>query len=140
MVSDVLVESVFHNFQAINILVDGWVELEEYEKACSALEWMYGVMDSLHYNPTTMLLILVKLASLYEEQKQPERTKAAFRQAAELVRKNSKQELHAEADFLQIEKAREMLISTPEGNHALLIRIATKMGESYAEIVNEVLQ
>ena len=97
-------------------------------------------MESMHYNPTTLLLILVKLAGLYEEHGQPERAKAAFRQAAELVKKNSKQEVHAEADFLQIEKAREMLISAPEGNLALLLQIAEKMGEAYAEIVNEVLE
>lgn len=56
------------------------------------------------------------------------------------MKKNSKQEVHAEADFLQIEKAREMLISAPEGNLALLLQIAEKMGEAYAEIVNEVLE
>lgn len=140
MVSDALVQSVFHDFQAVNILAEGWIAMGQQEKACSALEWMYGVMDSLRYNPTTMLLILVKLASLYEEQEQTEKAKAAIRQAAELVKKNSKQEFHAEADFLQIEKAREMLISAPEGNQALLISIAAKMGNSYAEIVNEVLQ
>lgn len=140
MVSDALVESVFHDFQAISILAEGWIALGEHEKACSALKWMYGVMDSLHYNPTTMMLILVKLASMYNEQNQIEKAKAAFRQAAELVKKNSKQEIRAEADFLQIEKVREMLISAPDGNQALLINIATHMGDAYAEIVNEVLQ
>jgi len=140
MVSDELVTSVFHDFQAINILAEGWIALGQHEKACSALRWMYGIMESMHYNPTTMLLILVKLAGLYEEQEQPERAKAAFKQAAELVKKNSKQEVYAEADFLKIEKAREMLISAPEGNLALLLQIAEKMGEAYAKIVNEVLQ
>ena len=140
MASDELVTSVFHDFQAINILAEGWITLGQHEKACSALRWMYGVMESMHYNPTTMLLILVKLAGLYEEQEQPERAKAAFKQAAELVKKNSKQEVYAEADFLKIEMAREMLISAPEGNMALLLQIAEKMGEAYAEIVNEVLQ
>ena len=33
-----------------------------------------------------------------------------------------------------------MLISAPEGNLALLLQIAEKMGEAYAEIVNEVLE
>lgn len=140
MVSDALVESVFHDFLAINILAEGWIALGQQEKACAALKWMYGVMDSLHYNPTTLLLILMKLAGLYEEQNQPENAKAAFRQAAELVKKNSKQEVYAEADFLQIEKARELLISAPEGNQALLINIAAQMGEAYAQIVNDVLQ
>lgn len=140
MVSDALMASVFHDFQAINILAEGWIALGQQEKACSALEWMYGVMESMHYNPTTLLLTLVKLAALYEEQDQSENAKAAFRQAAELVKKNNKQEVYAEADFLNIEKAREMLISAPEGNQALLINIATHMGEAYAQIVNEVLQ
>lgn len=140
MVSDALIESVFHDFQAVNILADGWIALGQQEKACSALKWMYGVMEAMHYNPTTLLLILMKLAGLYQEENHHEHAKAAFRQAAELVRKNSRQEVHADADFLQIEKAREMLISAPEGNQALLINIATQMGETYAEIVNEVLQ
>lgn len=139
MVSDALVESVFHDFQAVNILAEGWIALDQQEKACSALEWMYGVMDSLHFNPTTMLLILVKLAGLYREQEQTEKAKAAFRQAAELINKNSKQEIRADADFLLIKESREMLISATEGNRALLINIATHMGEAYAQIVNEVL-
>jgi len=120
--------------------VDGWSELGDYDKACSALKWMYGVMDSLRYNPTTMLLILMKLAGLYETQNQTENAKASFRQAALLVKENSRQEFNAEADFLQIEKAREMMVSAPEGNRALLVSIAEKMGEAYAETVNGVLQ
>ena len=140
MVSDALVSSVFHDFQAVNILAEGWIALGQQEKACSALEWMYGVMDSLHYNPTTMFLIQVKLASLRDDLEQPEKAKAAFRQAAQLVRQNSRQEFHAEADFLQIGEAREMLISAPAGNQALLLQIASKMGEAYAGIVREVLQ
>lgn len=140
MVSDALVTSVFQDFQAINILAEGWIALGEPEKACSALKWMHGVMDSMHYNPTTLLLILTKLAGLYEEQKQPESAKDAFRQAAQLVKENSRQEVYAEADFLQIQEAREMLTSAPEGNQALLTDIAAKMGDAYAEIVNGVLQ
>lgn len=140
MVSDALVESVFHDFQAVNILAEGWIALGQQEKACSALEWMYAVMDSLHYNPTSMMLILVKLAGMYNEQNQIEKAKSAFRQAAQLIQKNSRQEIHAEADFLQIKEARELLISAPEGNYALLLQIAEKMGEDYAEVVNEVLQ
>lgn len=140
MVSDALIESVFHDFQAVNILAESWIDLGQQKKACSALEWMYGVMDSLHFNPTTMLLILAKLASLYNDLEQTEKAKAAFRQAAELINKNSKQEIRADADFLQIKEAREMLISATEGNRALLINIATHTGEAYAEIVNEVLQ
>lgn len=139
LVSDALVESVFHGFQAVNILAEGWIALEQQEKACAALQWMYGVMESMHYNPTTMLLILMKQAGLYEEQEQTEKAKAAFLQAAELVKKNSKQEVHAEADFLQIEKARELLISATDGNQALLANVAAQMGEAYAEIVNAVL-
>jgi len=139
MVSDALIESVFHDFQSVNILAESWIALEQQEKACAALEWMYGVMESLHYNPTTMMLILVKLAGLYKEQSQTEKAKAAFRKAAELVKENSKQEFHAEADFLQIKEAREMLISAPDGNHALLDSIATHMGEEYSEVVNKVL-
>ena len=138
--SDALVESVFHDFQTVNILAEGWIVLGQQEKACSVLEWMYGVMDSMHYNPTTMLLLLVKLASLYKEQEQTEKAKAAFRLAAEQVKKNSKQEIRADADFLLIKEAREMLISAPDGNQALLINIATQMGEPFAEIVKEVLQ
>ena len=140
IVSDALVESVFHDFQAANVLAEGWIALGQQEKACSVLEWMYGVMDSMHYNPTTMLLLLVKLASLYLDQEQTEKAIASFRLAAELVKENNKQEIRADADFLMIKEAREMLISAPDGNQALLISIATQMGESFAEIVNEVLQ
>lgn len=139
MVSDALINSVFHDFQAINILAEGWIDLGQPEKACSALEWMYGVMDSLYFNPTTMLLILAKLASLYNDLEQTDKAKAAFRQAAERINQNSRQEIHADADFLKIKEAREMLISATEGNRALLINIATQMGEDYAQIVNEVL-
>ena len=85
-------------------------------------------------------ILLLTFCRIGAYQKELRSREAAFRQAAELVKKNSKQEVHAEADFLQIEKAREMLISAPEGNLALLLQIAEKMGEAYAEIVNEVLE
>lgn len=140
MVSDALVESVFHGFQAVNILAEGWIALGQQEKACAALQWIYGVMESMNFNPTTLLLILMKLAGLYEEQKQTENAKDAFRRAAELVKKNSKQEVYAEADFLQIENAQELLTSATDGNLALLVSVAGQMGEAYADIVNTVLQ
>lgn len=140
LLSDVLVESVFHLFQAIHIMAEGWIALGEREKACSALEWMYGVMASMRYNPTTVLLIQIKLAGLYDELGRTEKAKAAIRQAAKLVKENSKQELRSKADFLQIEKAQELLTSVPEDNRQWLIDIAAKMGTAFAEIVNEVLQ
>jgi len=139
MVSDALVENVFHGFQTVNILAEGWIALGQQEKACAALEWMYGVMESMHYNPTTLLMILMKLAGIYEERNHIEKAKAAFRQAAELVRENSTQEVNAEADFLKIEKGRAMLISAKDGNRAMLVNVAAQMGEPYAEIVNTVL-
>lgn len=140
MASDVLMSNVFEMYGAVNTLVDGWSELGENKKACAALEWMYDVMDSLHYNPTTMVLIQAKLAGLYEEQGETEAARSAIRKAAELVKEDSRQEFTAAADFLQIEEARKMWTNAPEDNRELMRYLAEKMGHSYIDIVNEVLQ
>ena len=140
MVSEALLSSVFEAYGAVNTLVDGWSELGENKKACAALEWMYDVMDSLHYNPTTMVLIQAKLAGLYEEQGETEAARSAIRKAAELVKEDSRQELTAAADFLQIEEARKMWTNAPEDNRELFRYLAEKMGHSYIDVVNEVLQ
>jgi len=140
MVSEALLSSVFEAYGAVNTLADGWSELGEDKKACAALEWMYDVMESLQYNPTTMVLIQMKLAGLYEKQGEPETARAAIRKAAELVREDSRQEFTAAADFLQIEKARKMRTNAPEDNRELIRYLAEKMGHSYIDIVNEVLQ
>lgn len=140
MVSDVLLGSVFDIYQAVNTLVDGWIALGENKKACSALEWMYDVLESLHYNPTPMMLTQSRLAALYEEQGETESARLAIRKAAELVKENGRQELTAEADFLQIGRAIKMLINAPEDNRELLSYLTEKMGHSYFDIVNEVLQ
>jgi len=137
--SDVLAESVFRQYQAVNGLADGWRELGEEEKACGALEWIYGVMESLHYNATTMMVTQIKLAGLYQECGQKEKTEAALRKAAALAKKNDNQEIISAAGFLQIEKKRELLISTP-GNKELLMGVAASMGSPFAEIINEELE
>ena len=137
--SDMLVESIFQQFHAVNRLADGWSTLGENEKACAALEWMYGVMESLRYNPTTMILIQVKLAGLYQDCGKKEMMEAALRKASVLAAETDAQEVGATADFLQIEEARKMLINAT-GNKDLLMGIATSAGSSFAEVINEVLQ
>lgn len=137
--SDVLAESVFRQYQAVNGLADGWRELGEEEKACGALEWIYGVMESLHYNATTMMVTQIKLAGLYQECGQKEKTEAALRKAAALAKKNDNQEIISAAGFLQIEKKRELLVSTP-GKKELLMGFAASMGSPFAEIINEELE
>lgn len=139
-ISDVLLCSVFETYTAVNTLVEGWIELGQIKKACAALEWMYDVMESLRYTPTTMVLIQAQLAGLYEEQGETETARAAIRKAAELVREDSRQEFTAEVDFLQIEEARKMRTNAPEDNRELMRYLAEKMGHSYIDIVNEVLQ
>ena len=140
MVSDVLMRSVFETYGAINTLVVGWTELGEHKKATSALEWVYGLMDSLHFNPTTMVLIQAQLAGFYEEQGETEAARAAIRKAAELVKEESRQEFTAGADFLRIEEAKKMLTNAPENNQALIRYIAAELNPAYVEIVDEVLQ
>ena len=140
MVSDVLMNSVFQTYGAVNTLVVGWTELGEDKKACAALEWMYDLMDSLHFNPTTMVLIQAQLAGFYEDQGETEAARAAIRKAAELVKEDSRQEFTAGADFLQIEKAKKVLTNAPENNQAMIRYLAEQMGHSYIDIVNEVLQ
>ena len=139
MLSDVIVENVFQIFQAIHFLAEGWDVLGEKQKACSALKWIVDVMDLLHYNPTAMVITLMQMAELYHDLKQPEMVKDVLLQAAKLATENSSQEIHAEADFLQIEKAKKLLVSAPENNRAMLIDLAEKMGEPFTEIVNEAL-
>jgi len=140
MVSDVLMNSVFQTYGAVNTLVVGWTELGEDKKACAALEWMYDLMDSLHFNPTTMVLIQAQLAGFYEDQGETEAARAAIRKAAELVKEDSRQEFTAGADFLQIEKAKKVRTNAPENNQAMIRYLAEQMGHSYIDIVNEVLQ
>jgi transcriptional regulator with XRE-family HTH domain len=136
--SYVLVESIFRQYQAITSLVDGWIAMDEKEKACEALEWIYGVMDSLKYNPTTMMITQLQLAGLYEECGKHGLMESAIRKAAELVKENTRQEFDATANFLRINKAREMIISAPH-NRELLLNVATSMGPDAVEIVNEIL-
>ena len=140
MLSNVLAESVFEQFQIVNILADSWTALGETEKACSALEWLYTVMESLRYNPTTMILLQVKLAGHYLELGQTEAAGAAIRKAAILAKENSWQEFGAKADFLRIDSSKKMRISASGDNRTLLISIAEKMGDPFARIVHEVLQ
>lgn len=140
MVSDVLMNSVFETYGAINTLVVGWTELGENEKASAALEWMYDLMDSLRFNPTSMVLIQAQLAGFYEEQGETEAARAAIRKAAELVREDSRQEFTAAADFLRIENAKKVLTNAPENNRALIRYLAGEIGASYIDIVDEVLQ
>lgn len=137
--SDMLVETVFQQYHAVNKLADGWSALGETGKACAALEWMYGVMEALHYNPTTMILIQVKLAVLYEDCGEVKRMEAALRKASVLAAETDTQEIGATADFLLIEEARKMLINAT-GNRELLMNIADSVGSAIAEIINEVLQ
>ena len=140
MVSDMLMNSVFETYGAVNTLVAGWTELGESKKACAALEWMYDLMASLRFNPTTMVVIQVQLAGLYEEQGETEAARAAFRKAAELVSEDSRQEFTAAAEFLQIGEAKKVLTNAPEDNRAMIRYLAMEMGNSYIDVVNEVLQ
>lgn len=139
MLSQIVVTSVFHQYGDICTLVDAWVLLGEYEKACAALAWMYDVMEGLHYNPTMMLLIQTQLAGLYRECGQMEAAQAAIRKAAELAKENSKQEIEASAEFLQLDRARELILSAPDSNRELLLQVVTKMGAPFTDIVEEVL-
>lgn len=139
MASDVLINSVFEMYGAVNTLVLGWAELGEHKKACAALEWMYGLMESLRCNPTTMLLIQTQLAGFYGGQGETEAARAAIRKAAELAREDSRQEYTAGADFLRIEEAKKMVTNAPEDNRALIRYLAEQMGHSYIDVVNEVL-
>lgn len=139
MASDVLMSRVFEIYGVINTMVSGWSELGEDEKACAALEWMYGLMESLRYNPTTMVLIQAQLAGAYEEQGETEAARSAIRKAAELVKEDSRQEFTAGAEFLLLEEAKKILTNAPEDNRALIRYLAEQMGHSYIDIVNEVL-
>lgn len=137
--SNFLVESIFHQYQAVNRLADGWTALREDRKACDVLEWMYGVMEALHYNPTTMILLQIKLAGLYGDSGRIDMMENAMRKAAILAKETDDQEISAEADFIHADKAREMLISTPR-NKELVMNVANAFGSAYAEIVHQELQ
>ena len=139
MLSEVVVDSVFRQYGDICTLVDAWVLLGEREKACAALAWIYDVMEGLHYNPTMMLLIQTQLAGLYLECGQREAAQAAIRKAADLVKENNKQEIGASAEFLQLKRAHELLLSGPDSNRELLLQVVTKMGAPFTDIVEEVL-
>ena len=140
MLSNALAENVFQQFQIINILADGWIALGETEKACSALEWLYTVMESLRYNPTTMILLQVKLAGHYVELGKTEAAEAAIRSAAILAKENSCRELGSKADFLQIDSSKKMRISASGDNQEMLISFAAALGQDFVSIVNEELQ
>lgn len=137
--SDVLVKSVFSQFQVINKLVDGWVELGEPKKGCAALKWLSDIMESLRYAPSLRMLVQVKLVQLYASQNDTAAAQKAMVNAARLVRESDGQTLYAQADFLLMENAREILISGPGDDRALLLGLAEKMGEPYTSIVREVL-
>ena len=96
-------------------------------------------MDSLHFNPTTMVLIQAQLAGFYGEQGEEEAARSAIRKAAELAKEDSRQEYTAGADFLQIEEAKKMVTNAPEDNRAMIRYLAEQMGHSYIDVVNEVL-
>lgn len=140
LLSDVLAKSVFRQFQAVNILADCWLDLGETETACAALKWAYTVMESIRYNPTTMLLLQVKLAGHYQDLGKLDAAEEAIRKAAALVKDNSPQEVAATAEFLQIENAKKMLISMPESNREMLMDLIAPMGGKFVDIANEVLQ
>lgn len=140
MLSNVLVENVFQQFQIVNILADSWVALDETEKACFALEWLYTVMDSLGYNPTTMILLKAKLVGHYVELGQTEAAEAAIRSAAILAKENSCRELGAKADFLRIDSSKKIRISASGDNVEMLVGFAAALGPTFVDIVNEVLQ
>ena len=136
--SDALVETVFQLYHAMNKLADGWSALREDDKACAALEWICGVMESLRYNTTTLLLTQIKLAGLYHECGKPELMEAALRKAAALAEADDSQQVDAGAEFLLIEKARKLLVST--GNREILLHMADAVGSPFAEIIHDALQ
>ena len=140
MLSNSLVENMFTQFQIINILADGWVALGETEKACSALEWLYTVMESIHYDPTTMILLKLKLAGHYNELGQIKSAEDAIRSATILAKENSERKLGAKADFLQIDSNKKMRISASGDNKEMLIGFAAAIGPAFVSIVNEELQ
>lgn len=140
MLSNTLAESVFHQFQIVNILADSWIALGETEKACSVLEWMYTIMVSLHYNPTSSLLLQARLAGHYKELGRTEAAEAAIRSAAILAKENNRQELDAKANFLQIDSNKKMRVSVSGDNREMLVDLATALGSTFVNIVNEVLQ
>lgn len=138
MLSDSLVETIFQVYHAVNKLADGWSALGEDGKACAALEWLYGMMESIHYNNTILLLTQIKLAGLYHECGKMDRMETALRSAAALAKETDRQEVDAGAEFLLIEKARKLLISA--GNRELLLNVAASVGSPFAEILREELE
>ena len=136
--SAALVEQVFQQYHSINTLADSWLALGDTDKACTALEWMCRVMESLCYNPTTLILLLIKLAPLYEENGKHHEAEAALRKAAAYAKKNDTQEVGAAAAFLKSESSRKMLVST-SGNRELLMQVADTFGSPYAEIIHGAL-
>lgn len=137
MLSDEVTDSVFHLYQTVNSLNECWCESGEYEKACSALIWIYEIMDKLNYNPTIMMLVQIELAANYQNSDRQEQALTAIRKAAELVtRSNISKPM---ADFLQNEKEHEFLISIAD-NRKLIKDMAQKMGAAYADAVQEVLE
>ena len=96
-------------------------------------------MEALHYNPTTMILLQIKLAGLYGDSGRIDMMENAMRKAAILAKETDDQEISAEADFIHADKAREMLISTPR-NKELVMNVANAFGSAYAEIVHQELQ
>lgn len=138
MLSDELMRNAFRAYQAANDLADGWIELGEPEKACSALGWIYGVLDAMKYNPAIMMTIQIKLAALYREAGRQEAALEAIREAAAQAKKSSG-EPQRPAEFLQSEKEQEVLISRSD-HCRLLAEVAQKMGAVYEEAVREALR
>ncbi len=137
MLSDEVASSVFHLYQTVNSLNECWCELGEYEKACSALTWIYEIMDKLNYNPTIMLLVQIELAANYQNSGRQEQALNAIRKAAEQVTQSNI--LKPMADFLQTEKEHEFLITVAD-NRKLIKDMAQKMGTAYVDTVREVLE
>lgn len=127
--SNALVESVFQQYHTILTLADAWIALEQKDKACTALEWLCDVMESLHYNPTAMMILHVKLAGLYDECGKKDMLEASLGKVAALAKEADSQELVTTADFLQVSNAEKILISTT-GSKELLINLANSLAES----------
>lgn len=138
MLSDVLTTGIFQAYRAINTLVDGWCALGENERACSALIWVYDVMESVYYNPTIMMLIQIKLAGIYQDCKQQEAALTAVRKAAAQIKGDRRDVLWPKADFLLIEQKPELLLSS-ENDRDMLLNIAREWGPLYLDAVEEIL-
>lgn len=135
--SDDLVNRLFYVFRSVSNLADVWETLGEQDKACSALKWVYRLLDSFDYNPGIMMLIQLRLASIYQQHNQEELALDAVRKAAELISSNDAE--RPMADFIKLEKAPEFLVSFADSK-VLLAEVTQKMGQNYADAVREILR